>query len=78
MSEPYMPGAIHTMGGRSNEEAVRSAIQRIANHDPAKLNAIAGAVTTVLGFKRFSDRYAIAVLALEALETATDVTEPTA
>lgn len=68
MSEIVMPGALDTMGDKPNEALVSDAMGRISHHEPARLNAVAHAVTDVLGFTTFSRRYAIAVLALEALD----------
>lgn len=60
--------SITTMGKERDEALISSAFGRITEHDAARLNAVAGAVTRVQGFTLLSTRYAIAVLALEALE----------
>lgn len=61
----------------ADPEVVSAAFGRTGNHDPERLNAIANAVTQVLGFTVLSKRYAIAVMALEALEQATPSTKGT-
>jgi len=59
-----------TMGSRDHDatELISATMGRIAQHDPARLNAVAGAVSEVLGFTLLSRRYSIAILALEALD----------
>lgn len=54
----------------------QDAIGRVDQHDPARLNAVADAVMDVLGFVTLSQRYAIAVLALEALENPVPPLDP--
>jgi hypothetical protein len=70
VNAPIIPDALDTRGtGGENLDVIGNAMNRISQHDPARLNAVAHAVTDVLGFTVFSRRYAIAVLVLEALGT---------
>ena len=68
---------ITTMGNARDEALIRSAFARVGEHDADRLNAVAGAVTRVQGFTLLSTRYAIAVLALEALDAKPTPTLPT-
>lgn len=64
-----VPNSLETQSERQIDDAVRrDAFARVGLHDPARLNAVAAAVTRVQGFTLLSVRYAIAVLVLEALD----------
>ena len=69
--------SITTRGKDRDEALTRAAFARVKDHDAARLNAVARAVTRVQGFTLLSTRYAIAVLALEALDAKPTSTLPT-
>lgn len=68
MPELSNPMETAGIGKDQANDLIREAMSRISKHDPARLNAVAHAVTDVRGFTPLSVRYSIAVLTLEALE----------